>query len=346
MAASMVFLYHNRKYWRDDIPPVLLRMLNEFHTGVSVFFVLSGFLIAYTYQDKPFQSRGSYARYFLIRLARIFPIYVLILLAMYIDKGFPSAKESLLTLSLTHGFSDNHNLEGIPQAWSLTVELSFYAFAPVIYHLLKRNFLITLGFLSLLLFLSLAIGYGLHAIHCNKDSFFYPWFFVLNATFAGRCVEFLVGMALAHFVLRSRPGHSLRNYKFATLTGSIGSVLVIYLLSLFESDIYHEGTSSIAGLLIRNFLFPVSVVLLLYGLITERTWLQRLLSTKALVLLGGASYIFYLVHIGYVNGKWKEWHLFPDRNFILLWLTAIVAYLLIEKPVYQFLKKRILRRNI
>ena len=56
LAAILVFIYHNRKYWRDFIHPEVLRLINEFHIGVSVFFVLSGFLIAFTYEDKPIKN--------------------------------------------------------------------------------------------------------------------------------------------------------------------------------------------------------------------------------------------------------------------------------------------------
>jgi peptidoglycan/LPS O-acetylase OafA/YrhL len=73
IAVCLVFIYHNRKYWRESLHPEVIRLFNEFHVGVSLFFVLSGFLIAYTYEDKPLASRSAYFKYFLVRCARILP---------------------------------------------------------------------------------------------------------------------------------------------------------------------------------------------------------------------------------------------------------------------------------
>ena len=91
VAAIMVFLYHHRKFWRNDIPGFVLNFLNEFHVGVSIFFVLSGFLIAYIYKEEPLQSKRHYLRYLLIRFFRIFPVYLLLLSVKYIVLGFPAA---------------------------------------------------------------------------------------------------------------------------------------------------------------------------------------------------------------------------------------------------------------
>ena len=132
-AASLVFLYHNRKYWRDQIHPELLRLVNEFHIGVSIFFVLSGFLLAYSYGATPAKSLSAYRDYIIIRIARIFPLYWLILTAYYVDFRFGKMDFSILTYTLLHGFSSTLNLEGIAQAWSLSVEFSFYLLMPLLY---------------------------------------------------------------------------------------------------------------------------------------------------------------------------------------------------------------------
>ena len=78
IAAIMIFVYHNRKYWKNDLHPEIFRFCNELNLGVQLFFVLSGFLIAKSYGTKPLQSFNAYKRYALQRILRIMPLYWLL----------------------------------------------------------------------------------------------------------------------------------------------------------------------------------------------------------------------------------------------------------------------------
>ena len=155
IAAMLIFCFHFRKFWLAHLPKIFTLILKECHIGVSIFFVLSGFLIAYTYQDRPLESGRDYLKYLAIRLARIFPVYLLILTLKYLDQGFPSPKETFLNYTLLKGFSDKYNLSGIPQSWSLTVELTFYLLAPLIFSLAKQRLRRPLVYLTGLLLASL-----------------------------------------------------------------------------------------------------------------------------------------------------------------------------------------------
>lgn len=341
IAAIMVFLFHNRKYWRGWLPDFIIQNLNEFHTGVSLFFVLSGFLIAYTYQDKPLQSTKEYCKYLFIRFARIFPIYIIILTAGYIDFGFPKSTLIFYNYTLLKGFSDKYNLDSLPQAWSLTVELSFYIIAPFMYFLTRKNIIKTVLFLLALTIIAFIIGYTWYFINGNPERWLYNWLFIFGSTFFGRFPEFLIGLLLAHYLKQEKSFLKKLPVKNLTLITCILMGLSIYCISIFEKDVYDLGTEHIPGLIIRNLLLPVFIALFLYALIIETTWLSKILSTQMAVLLGNASYIFYLVHIGYVNRKTLNYHFISDRNFVLLWAISITAYLLIEKPIYNFVRNNI-----
>jgi peptidoglycan/LPS O-acetylase OafA/YrhL len=341
IAAIMVFLYHNRTAWFSWMPQPLISLLNEFHTGVSLFFVLSGFLIGYTYREQPALNRQAYTRYLLVRLARIFPVYLLLLSAKYIHLGFPGTAETIVNYTLAKGLFDDYSLSGLPQSWSLTTELCFYIAAPFIFLYAVRNVYKTGLVLLMLMGACIGLGLLLHAMNVRAAGLFYPPLFVFNNVFFARFVEFYCGLLLAMHLAGKKQLPFSPRWKYYTLVGSIASLLIIYCISLFQANNYKHGIETYPGIVIRNFILPVAIVVFIFGLIQERTWLSRFLSTKFMLLLGNASYVFYLIHINYVNNVLWGIKVFPDRNFVLLWLVAIVLYLLVEKPVYHFLRRQI-----
>lgn len=334
LAASMVFVYHYRKYWRTEIHPELLRLINEFHIGVSLFFVLSGFLISYTYEDRPAGNHKEYGCYILIRMGRIFPLYWLILTAYYWDPIFGNGHFSGLTYSLCHGFSDVKNLDGIAQAWSLTVEMTFYFLAPFLCLLQKKHFFCLIGGVAGIFIVFWAIGQVWFQINGNPSSFFFPLKFILNSSFPGRATEFLSGMILAS-TIHNDTFKKYFSFRFKTQIGLLGIFLTAYIIGLFQPDIFHQGTDTVFGFLIQMMILPIFVCLTLAGLISETSGIGRFFASKTMVLLGNASFAFYLVHISYVSLRVRMWWCGPDYNFILLWLIAILLYLFVEKPIYN-----------
>jgi peptidoglycan/LPS O-acetylase OafA/YrhL len=344
MFASFVFVYHNRKYWREDINKYLLQFINELHVGVSLFFVLSGFLIAYKYNSPQHKGAFRYGQYIGLRLARILPVYWLILLASYIDWGFPNTYKSVITFSLLHGFSNIHNLDGIAQAWSLTVELSFYFLAPLLFLLWNKSAGRAIGCLLISFVLVVAAGLLWHKINGNKDEYLYPFSFVLHSTFFGRITEFAAGIYLAGILHKKHPD-PFRRLNHLTYIGFAGIVISLFIIGFFQPDIFHHGYDTAAGSMLQFTLIPIFTITWFYGLICEQTWMSKILSSRLFILLGNASFAFYLVHISYVNIRLQGWHFFPDRNYILLWLVAIALYLLFEKPINDLFRKILKKKN-
>jgi len=336
--ATLVFVYHNRKYWRSSTNKYILQLMNEMHIGVSLFFVLSGFLIAWKYNcpgEKPFH----YGRYALLRIARILPLYWLLLLVSYVDLGFPkTGYQTLITFTLVHGFSNIHNLDGLAQAWSLTVEMTFYIFAPLIFFYWNKHIAKTILTLLLLFLLASATGQLWHRINGNTDDYFYPVLFVLHSTFFGRFPEFLAGVWLAAILHKKMPD-PFKRLRHKTYIGFTGIFLSLFGISFFQPDIFHHGYDTVAGAILMYTVVPLCAMLWFYGLVKEQTPMRTLFSTKIMVLLGNASFAFYLVHISYVNLRIKGWTLLPDRNFILLWIVSILLYWLFERPVNGFVRK-------
>jgi len=339
VAAIMIFVYHNRKYWKNDLPPELFRFCNELNLGVQLFFVLSGFLIAKSYGSQPMESFTQFKKYVLQRTVRIMPLYWLLLTLYYFDAAYGKHQFSLPHYLLLQGYSATHSLDAIAQSWSLTVEMTFYAFAPLLALLLQKHLKYVALFLVGLLGATLALGWLWTAITGNPDSYCTPADFVLMSTFSGQALLFVSGMLLAFY---PRFWQNLPLAKYTTAIGALGFVATLYAIGCFQVSRVDHGTNHWQGKLIFFFILPIFILLLFQGLITQRTYLQRFLATKGMVLLGNASFAFYLVHISYVNLKLKSWVFFPDRNFVLLWGVSILLYYGFEKPIYDAFRKRVL----
>ncbi|GAF03935.1 acyltransferase family protein [Saccharicrinis fermentans] len=81
--AFMVFTSH-LSFFEESRSGILTRIYNsvlhEGYIGVSFFFILSGFILAYNYQDGILKNRESIKKFYLARFARIFPLHILTLI--------------------------------------------------------------------------------------------------------------------------------------------------------------------------------------------------------------------------------------------------------------------------
>ena len=58
-------------------PDFLTPLLNNAYVFVGFFFLISGFVLAYNYADRPVLSKRSF---YVARLSRVYPVYLLVLL--------------------------------------------------------------------------------------------------------------------------------------------------------------------------------------------------------------------------------------------------------------------------
>lgn len=127
VAAGMIVVHHSRAL-QIPVPNYSL------DHGVSFFFVLSGFIIAYAYPS--LDSKGDVLRFFAARFARIWPAHIVALLLVLVCLQQPLDKTIVANAFLVHGwipswpwyFSYN------APSWSISTECFFYvAFVPLIF---------------------------------------------------------------------------------------------------------------------------------------------------------------------------------------------------------------------
>lgn len=341
VAASMVFLFHYADtMFAGTERPLGYFLLREFNVGVSLFFVLSGFLITYRYRAFAASSR-LLSTYFVKRFARIFPLYWGVLAVHFAYNAFRNnvhldVTTVLLNITLLHGFSERYVFSGLTQSWSLAVEETFYLYVPFCFALLRfRSFF--WGQVPLLF----AVGFLLVGLSSfMKNDFFGSTAYLFSFTFFGRCFEFFVGVFLAFRLMKQT---NQRKGKAFTAMGVALFLLLLLMLAAFAKHYKAKGAFDFPiGILFFNFLLPLAIGIFYYGLLTEETLAKKILSSKLVELLGKSSYAFYLLHVS-VLAELFYFHLSSNLFFLYLFLQvmSILAYKLWEKPVYFFLLRRL-----
>lgn len=344
VAALLVFVHHFA-FAEEKAGHFFFRLQGELYIGVSIFFVLSGFLITFRYYDE----KISLKQYAVNRIARIYPMYLLVTLATFIfyyynkgDMHYPEVmgENAMVTyvtnLTFLRGFFDDLKFTGVAQGWTLTVEECFYFFAPVLFFLLRRK--IRLAIIILALY---AAGSVLVLVFQHRDwfGFFNSFQFMFLVTFFGRCFDFFVGVQLALW-LKRKNAPSQKGIQFTAWGITLISLLVLLLTLInVEEARYPYGLYTTTGIFINNWLIPLAVGVLFRGLITEQTWIRKLLSTKFFDLLGKSSYTFYLVHMGiislFVVSVVKKWIF----HLPVMLIISAVLYLLVEEPLNKWIRK-------
>jgi len=282
--------------------------IGQGHLAVDFFFLLSGFILAYTYLDSDGSLRGGSQAFWVARIARIYPIY---LVGLLVGLG-PYLADSHTFMSVVgSGLAHIFMLQAwIPQtldwnqpSWSLSVEAFFYALFPLLLPLIARArrsglWLILacswLAFAAMLLTLwAVGVTQGLTTLWWWGDFVRYVPLFSLP--------EFIVGVALV--LLFVRYGRDaipvLRNASDDLLRNATIWVVVALLVVLISLPAIGFSTGDVDGMAI--FAMPL-LAALIYLLAFQTGGVARLLAHPRLVWLGEISYGVYILH-------WPVWYL-------------------------------------
>jgi peptidoglycan/LPS O-acetylase OafA/YrhL len=291
-AALLVFIYHCKPTASFATHYALG------HSGVGFFFLLSGFILTYTYHRSFVQKTvwPAVRDFYVARIARIYPVHVVATIfaaaVLWRFGGTTWDMSSVATRELAgvaqlllvqSWIPDEKVYLGInAPAWSISTEMFFYATFPFVLGFLLRS--AAAG--------SARAAYGAAAM---------TWAFALTVALAGhntavwtayvvpplRLADFIVGMLLGIAFLRLGPAvgrlHPSRATAFELL--AIAGVAITVALSPHAPD---ELRYSVL-------LMPLWAVLIAV-FVHESGAVSRLLRRPAFVALGRASFAFYLVH--------------------------------------------------
>lgn len=338
LAALLIVLFHIPSRTLRSLP-LLGPLLDKAQVAVSYFFLLSGFILVMANASGTMLSQSIPKRQFWVnRFARIYPLYVVALLATWL----------LMRLTQTGSYSDASYLGMVATemtllqawvqtwvpplnypGWSLSVEAFFYLIFPFLYQWLVicKSRQIVMAGVSIWLADQLIYKFLVDNTSLEIFSLYFP---VLHLG------TFVVGVATGILTLRHWP-IMLRNKPTIT-------ALLIGITLLFACLI---GTDSTIMYYYHNGLFaPLFVVFILF-LTVQQGALARWLSHPKLIYLGEISYGIYLLQVPvgmaafYLNQHYVR--LSPSLYGIvyvgLLFLIAAIGFEKIEIPGRRLLRK-------
>ncbi|MGQ5633393.1 MULTISPECIES: acyltransferase family protein [unclassified Streptomyces] len=275
MAALLVFGLHvnNFGYFGGTAGRLVSWAFGAGATGVSFFFVLSGFVL--TWSARP---RDHALAFWRRRIARIYPVHLVTLVLALVmaytlaNQPRPTPKQALSNALLLHSWWRPWWQTLNPVSWSLACEAFFYAAFPLLFLLLRRlgaRGSVVLGALSVAAILVLARADAHHW-----------WRYALYSFPAARLPEFVLGAVTARLVLLGR-------WRGPGLEASLALAIIGYFLVPQVAPGYSATMCTIAGF---TLLIPAAAMADLHGL--PSLWRRR-----RLVRLGELSFAFYMVHL-------------------------------------------------
>jgi peptidoglycan/LPS O-acetylase OafA/YrhL len=337
LAATLVFLFHfHIEYKRlgGAVPSTpWAALVTEGHTGVGLFFTLSGFLFMLIALH---HKLIVYREFLRNRALRIFPLFLTIfLVATSIGRDKFQPQDILYLFATNLGLAPTSGTVVTGAAWTISLEFLFYLVFPFVARFaMERGMRYLASLIGLMLFFKLAA----YTVNDNSTLMYF-------STFVGRFDQFLVGMAAA--MLYNARGALLHRYAGLLLAGSI--VLVVCFTALL-----HRLAGPVPP--------PHAPFWIFWSTIESASWALFILAWvsfggrlpalagRALAHGGKVSFSFYLLHMGLLHllaqqvglvrpsgVPWLDVLFMLAAAYTATWALATLSYNTIEEP---FLRMR------
>ena len=304
LAILPVLIYHagthGERFYQhpSSAEAAIARYLPHGSLGVSLFFFISGYIIAY-----PFLSGRppSLKHFFLRRLTRLEPPYIIVMLGCFAALSVVSAPieapnfyfteaplwQSLIaTLTYSHSLVFGEHPRLNPPTWSLEREVQFYILAPLILYAYGR--IRARG-------VRIAVGLALTIVLLVLGEFIWGCLDrtgVLRNTLFAESYGFMLGIVACDYSVWknvfSMPRKAVFDIGFV-----IGLVGILFTGAVEFNVPFHFE--------VANSLFRATCILLLFMAAARGTWSKAFLGLPWIALIGGACYSIYLVHLPVIH---------------------------------------------
>ena len=314
-------------------------LIQEGHTGVSLFIVLSGFILSLGTIDREM----FYFKFIWARVLRLYPLLIVCLAAAVLTKPWGSVSLYTIFISLIP-ISVAGNLQSVftVMFWAVTIEFQCYLLFPFVTRL--ANAVGVKVIIGLIIF-TIGLRFGVYWIQgggSQRD--------LSYASIFGRFDQFLMGMLIARLHVSGRLSF-LNAWHLAAC-----AVLVLVSMTLFNQagGGPADGYWKLLWPTYEAALWACFIVAYLHTPLNPKLFVSKLAAK-----IGEISYSSYLWHFAIITGVIDlGWHIAASGNahidavlttaLIVLPLTlvvAIISYNLIELPFLRLRPKYVMQKT-
>ena len=263
--------------------------------GVSVFFVISGFLYSYNYSNR-FQNlnSGVLLNFYRSKFARLYPVHILTFFISIPLLGLTKVPTDILDIFTNllmmqswfprgiHVFSFNSVSWFISNIWFFSLITPFVLYA--IHKCELGNSITKLIALNILLF---ATAVFIALPFKTMESYSFNWWFVYTSPYF-RVFDFLIGIITGLLFINIKNSFPSKNVVFYTAL----EIMAILFFWKFFTMPYFKFPSLVMSIYYEP---AIVLVLIVFGL--QRGLLSSIINNRFSVLLGRLTYSAYMVHL-------------------------------------------------
>lgn len=345
-AALAVFVHHMEFFQNSPSAPVreVFQWFWEGFVGVQFFFVLSGFVISYSFTGRLRKGPFPFSDFLFFRAARLFPTHwltMIVAIFLYGSLGGPSVDSLLrlvtqvtLTQSLVVDPSFFFNFNAV--SWSISVEIFFYLAFCLVVALPTR---VLAG-----IWVAMIAIVVVNILRTDPGQVPTTWLLYINPAF--RFVDFLTGMLLHRW-------YAARPLRMTVLQATVAEIGALGLIAVFVFAAIKGGV----GIQWRwdiYYVLPAAAVVFVFA--HQQGALSAILKHRWLILLGDASFALYMVHqllIAVALRYFPPGEIVGFRSALLYAVPILIAgiglslvvHLYFERPVNAALRRWWERRS-